>query len=229
MESLGIEFNNILTQAQTPISPFEFIFMLVLTAITSYMVKITYVKYGSAISNRRGFGKIFIPIAMTTMIIITVVKSSLALSLGLVGALSIVRFRAAIKEPEELVYLFICIAIGLGFGANQILVTILGVFALILFIVLTKQSMNKEESENVMFLTLSKHSKDSIDLNGVLQILENTCTEVDLKRLDDSSSMNELSFVVSFADKTKLVQLKKELMNLDSNLEITFLDNSKIF
>ena len=40
---------------------------------------------------------------MTTMVIISIVKSSLALSLGLVGALSIVRFRAAIKEPEELV------------------------------------------------------------------------------------------------------------------------------
>ena len=53
---------------------------------------------------------------MTTMLIITVVKSSLALSLGLVGALSIVRFRAAIKEPEELAYLFLTIAIGLALG-----------------------------------------------------------------------------------------------------------------
>ena len=53
------------------------------------------------------------------MIIITIVKSSLALSLGLVGALSIVRFRTAIKDPEELSFLFISIAIGLGMGANQ--------------------------------------------------------------------------------------------------------------
>ena len=55
---------------------------------------------------------------MTTYIVIMVVKNSLALSLGLVGALSIVRFRAAIKEPEELVYLFLIIAAGLGCGAN---------------------------------------------------------------------------------------------------------------
>jgi hypothetical protein len=58
-------------------------------------------------------------ITMTTMLIITIVKASLALSLGLVGALSIVRFRAAIKEPEELAYLFLAIAIGLDFGAGQ--------------------------------------------------------------------------------------------------------------
>ena len=63
---------------------------------------------------------------MTTMLIITIVKSSLALSLGLVGALSVVRFRTAIKEPEELSYLFFTIAIGLGFGANQTLITVIG-------------------------------------------------------------------------------------------------------
>lgn len=51
-------------------------------------------------------------------LVIFVVKSSLALSLGLVGALSIVRFRTPIKGPEELVYLFLSIAIGLGFGAG---------------------------------------------------------------------------------------------------------------
>lgn len=59
------------------------------------------------------------------MLVITVVKSSLALSLGLVGALSIIRFRSAIKEPEELTYLFLAISLGLGFGANQTVITII--------------------------------------------------------------------------------------------------------
>jgi len=52
---------------------------------------------------------------MTTMLVISIVKSSLALSLGLVGALSIVRFRSAIKEPEELVYIFLSMAITFHF------------------------------------------------------------------------------------------------------------------
>jgi len=51
---------------------------------------------------------------MTTIFISTVVESSLALTLGLVGALSIVRFRTAVKEPEELSYMFLAITIGLG-------------------------------------------------------------------------------------------------------------------
>ena len=65
-----------------------------------------------------------IPImSLITFLIIMVVKSSLALSLGLVGALSIVRFRTPIKEPEELVYLFLSISLGLGFGAGLTLIT----------------------------------------------------------------------------------------------------------
>ncbi len=72
------------------------------------------------------------------MLIITIVKSSLALSLGLVGALSIVRFRSAIKEPEELAYLFLCIAIGLGLGASQTAITTLA-FIVIMGVLMLKK------------------------------------------------------------------------------------------
>ena len=73
---------------------------------------------------------------MTTAFIISIVKSSLALSLGLVGALSIIRFRTAIKEPEEISYLFICIGIGLGLGANYKLITIMAVILIIASIII---------------------------------------------------------------------------------------------
>jgi hypothetical protein len=63
--------------------------------------------------------RVFPLLTMVTIAVIAVVKSSLALSLGLVGALSIVRFRAAIKDPEELVYLFLCIGVGLALGAEE--------------------------------------------------------------------------------------------------------------
>ncbi|MFT7618435.1 MAG: hypothetical protein ACI97A_002078 [Planctomycetota bacterium] len=79
--------------------------------------------------------KVFPLLTIVTIAVIFVVKTSLALSLGLVGALSIVRFRAAIKDPEELVYLFLCIGIGLSLGALQVwpavaLVVIASVFVL---------------------------------------------------------------------------------------------------
>ena len=100
----------------------NFVLSLICAVILSFFVQLFYIKFSSSLSNRKEFSKNFVILAVTTCIVIMIVKSSLALSLGLVGALSIVRFRAAIKEPEELVYLFLIIAIGLGCGANQLVI-----------------------------------------------------------------------------------------------------------
>ena len=105
-----------------------FVISLLCAAILSFLVQLFYLRYSSTLSNRKEFSKNFVILGVTTCIVIMIVKSSLALSLGLVGALSIVRFRAAIKEPEELVYLFLIIAIGLGCGANQLIIIITGIF-----------------------------------------------------------------------------------------------------
>ena len=86
---------------------------LILSAFLAWSLGKLYVKYGTALSNRRRFASNFVLLSVTTTLIITVIKSSLALSLGLVGALSIVRFRSAIKEPEELVFIFFAISVGL--------------------------------------------------------------------------------------------------------------------
>lgn len=229
MDGINFNWENYLTQSQAQISSPEFIINLALTALFAYFLKKVYGRFGQALSNRSIFGNIFVPVAMTTMVIITVVKSSLALSLGLVGALSIVRFRAAIKEPEELVYLFICIAIGLGFGANQINVTIIGFLMIVIAVAIIRRSAFKVERSNVMYLTISKKSKTRLDIDTILEVLERNSFEVDLKRLDESPSTNEASFVTAFQDKAQLLQLRDDLFKFDNELEVTFLDNTKIF
>ena len=112
-----------------------FVINLILTLILCFILRYIYIKFSTTLSNKYEFSKNFVILGLTTCIVITIVKSSLALSLGLVGALSIVRFRAAIKEPEELIYLFLVIAIGLGNGAGQIKITSIGVLLSILTIV----------------------------------------------------------------------------------------------
>ena len=91
--------------------------------LCSFALKIIYENKSSSLSGKFHIGVVIPILAQITFFIILIVKSSLALSLGLIGALSIVRFRTPIKEPEELVYLFFSIAIGIGFGAGQTLIT----------------------------------------------------------------------------------------------------------
>jgi uncharacterized membrane protein YhiD involved in acid resistance len=108
---------------------------LIGSGLLAFFVKLLYQRFSNSISNRENFSSVFIPLTISTALVISVVKSSLALSLGLVGALSIVRFRAAIKDPEELVYLFFCIAIGLTLGAERWREAFAGVFVFTLFVV----------------------------------------------------------------------------------------------
>lgn len=140
-------FQEFLTTQSVQVPVFTFVLNLLLAALLGYILSLVYVRYGKALSNRRGFAANFILMAMTTMLIISIVKSSLALSLGLVGALSIVRFRAAIKEPEELAYLFPTISIGLGLGADQTVITIVAFLIIIGIIWFKNRSEGKEKHD----------------------------------------------------------------------------------
>lgn len=220
-------FLEFLTTQGSEISIWGFIINLVIASLLAYILSWIYVRYGNTLSNRNIFAKNFITIAMTTMFIITIVKSSLALSLGLVGALSIVRFRAAIKEPEELSYLFLTIAIGLGLGADQRLITIVSFIVIVSVIWIMSISRKKEDNQN-LHLTVSSRNKNNVDLDAVVEVLKKSCNVVNLKRFDETDEMIEASFLVEFDDIEQLYNSKKELQMLDDALKITFLDTKSI-
>lgn len=90
-----------------------FIFMI-------YKKTLTGVMYSS------GFALTLVGLSLVTTLVIMAVTSNVVLSLGMVGALSIVRFRAAIKEPVEIVFLFWAIAVGIVIGAGMIPLAIIG-------------------------------------------------------------------------------------------------------
>ncbi|MHC4942728.1 MAG: DUF4956 domain-containing protein [Planctomycetota bacterium] len=119
---------------------------LVLVLILGQVLSWHYQHFAQVLSNKRKFARLFVFISATTMMVITVVKSSLALSLGLVGALSIIRFRTPIKEPEDLAYLFLALATGIGLGADQRLATCL-MFLGILAAITMFQTFRREKGD----------------------------------------------------------------------------------
>ena len=174
----------------------NFVISLFCAAILSFIVQLFYIRYSSTLSNRKEFSKNFVILGVTTSIVIMIVKSSLALSLGLVGALSIVRFRAAIKEPEELVYLFLIIAIGLGCGASQVVITTTGVsFALIIIFFyygnLTKSRKNIEEIINLGII-IDQNISDT-QINKLIQDIKKISNEmkfISMSRTENNTSIN---------------------------------------
>jgi uncharacterized membrane protein YhiD involved in acid resistance len=205
-----------------------FIFSFIVCAVLAFILGKFYIRYGNALSNRKAFSRNFIVLAITTMFIISVVKSSLALSLGLVGALSIVRFRSAIKEPEELTYLFLTIAIGLGCGAGLTILTLIAFVGFIAIIWFVNKYQKSTEAQN-LYLTISSNQPQSIDLKNIVEVLKKYCSGIKLKRTDETPAAIEASFFVEFDDFEKLEQAKSDIKKIHSSIAITFMDNTRDF
>ncbi|HET6244678.1 MAG TPA: DUF4956 domain-containing protein [Bacteroidia bacterium] len=227
----NINFNSFISDNFAGFSPRDlpnFIFSFIVSALLAFILSKVYIKYGNALSNRKAFARNFVVLAIATMFIISVVKSSLALSLGLVGALSIVRFRSAIKEPEELTYLFLTIAIGLGCGAGLTLLTTIAFIGFVFFIWLNSRTQKALESKN-LYLTLSASQPDLFDLKQVVEVLKKYCTAVKLKRTDETQNEMEASFMVEVEDFNQLQLAKEGIKSLNKSIAITFMDNSRDF
>ena len=123
MNDFTNNLNDLLTPNMNQVDLVPTLFSFLLCVIMSFILRDFYIKRSFSLSGKLHIGSVIPVLSAVVFLVIIVVKSSLALSLGLVGALSIVRFRTPIKEPEELIYLFLAIAIGLGYAAGQVLIT----------------------------------------------------------------------------------------------------------
>ena len=202
-----------------------FVFNILISALLAIILKFTYIRYGNSLSNRRQFGNNFLLITMTTVLIITVVKSSLALSLGLVGALSIIRFRAAIKDPEELAYIFLTIAVGLGLGADQRTITIIAFATIIIIVAVTKKISNPLGEDKNLNLSIQSNNLQNLNLKAITNILKINCDAVELRRFDQDEESLEISFIIEIKEISFLDNIKKGFQELDKKVKITFLDN----
>ena len=218
--------SNILAQAPAQPSLGLLVFDILLAAICSMTLAWFYVRFGQSLSNRQRLAKNFLLISVTTALIITVVKSSLALSLGLVGALSIVRFRSAIKEPEELAYLFLAIALGLGFGANQHAITLVAFFLILGLVSLQTKFKQVINAEN-LFLTI-KLAGGKKDLDKITDKLKAYCQKIDLKRVDQNNKFLEVAFEVEFKNSGQVNQALKAIKKMSKTAEVTLIDQTGI-
>ena len=202
----------------------SFVLSLVLAALLGVILGQAYIRFGQSLSNRRLFARNFLLLTVTTTLIISIVKSSLALSLGLVGALSIVRFRAAIKEPEELAFLFLAIAIGLGLGAGQALVTMVALAVILALVVVRGLIYRSPEAPN-LFLTVTSAAPAKLSAGQILEALAASGASASLKRFDETPELLEAAFHVDFHEVGKLEKFTQRLRELSAGVRVSCLDD----
>ena len=172
----------------------------------------------SAFSNTKNAFSI---VALSTVLIISVVKSSLALSLGLVGALSIIRFRTPIKDPEELGYLFFIIATGLAAGAEQEIALIVSTPIILFFLYLINLNKQSKKERGILYLEVEEKLLDS-----VVEAFQKGGYHFSLNRLIKEKSKFSLDVNVGNIDFTDLNKLIKEIEGKGVEL-LTFISNEE--
>ena len=204
---------------------------LVCAFIISLLIKFHYKKFSSTLTNRDDFSNLFPFITLTVVLVIYIVKSSLALSLGLVGALSIVRFRTPIKEPEELAYLFICIGAGLGYGANQTIPTTVAVILILVLVYLVKIKKVRTDNKNI-FLNLEIEKKNEVNTSEITksinQILKTENDNFNLIKLDISDEIFQATYILNIKNLDKLELINNSLQLKYPNIRINFVDQNQV-
>ncbi|HAV65019.1 MAG TPA: DUF4956 domain-containing protein [Verrucomicrobiales bacterium] len=198
----------------------QFVINLLLAGLLAYLLGRVYVRFGTVLANREMFSRNFMLLTMTTMVIITIVKSSLALSLGLVGALSIIRFRAAIKEPEELAYLFLAISIGLGLGASQTIITTLA-FVIMVAVIISRHFVRGSAPRPNLYLTISHSGNGQLSLPQLVEAVNKFSRRSLLKRYDEGEGVLEASFQANFDSVERVNECTRHLRSLSDSIRVS--------
>ena len=140
---------------------------IVLAAVLGFFIFLSY-----AISHRgtiysRKFNASLVILAVLTGTVMTVIGNNIALSLGMVGALSIVRFRTAVKDPLDTAYMFWALTMGILLGAGQYIIALVVVAAI--SVVLFALNLFKFTSPNAYLLVLHYDEDAEYDINQQLR------------------------------------------------------------
>lgn len=135
-------FKSSFLENTTSISLFDMAVALIFAFGIGMFIFLIYKKTYQGVMYSSSFGTTLVALTMITTVVILAVTSNVVLSLGMVGALSIVRFRTAIKEPLDIAFLFWSIAIGIVLAAGLIPLAVIGsaVIGLLLLVLVNKKS-----------------------------------------------------------------------------------------
>ncbi len=205
-----------------------FLIKLLTAAGLSWSVAVFYVRFGGALTDRRALARQFLLLTLTTLLIIHVVKSSIALSLGLVGALSLIRFRTAIKEPEELGYLFLCVGIGLSVGAGYNLLTAAGVLTVLLLLAAQAwwAGRGRARGGTHIFLTVTAPTPST---EAVRALVRQALPTARFRRLDADAATTTLAWLLPApTDAEALLSAQAALTGLAPGVQVSAVEQREL-
>lgn len=192
-----------------------FLMAMLSSFICGMIVYFVYRRFFKGVIYNNNFNILLVMTSMVTSFIVLVISSNVVLSLGMVGALSIVRYRTAIKDPLDVGFLFWTVAVGITSGAGLYLISLLGTLFVAAIYILLVQVRNRTR----MYLLVVKFSPDANE--RVLQTTE-SLNKV-LKNKTSTRDSIELTWEVKInTDNTAFMQKLTELEGVESAVLVEF-------
>ncbi len=204
--------------AATKLTFVSILLCLFITALLGAYIFIVYRRINAASFYNRNFNISLVAIAMITAAIIITIQSNIVVSLGMVGALSIVRFRTAVKDPLDLVFLFWSISVGIICGAGFALIAMLASLCLTVIIIILLR-IRQEKNTTLLSIRASDYNAEKI----IMDIIGNNCTLSNIRAQNMDANGMDMTVEVRIREKERLVH---ELMESDLVEGISFVENS---
>lgn len=202
----------------TAVSPFDMALALVLAFGLGMFIFLIYKKTYDGVMYSSSFGVTLMALTMITTLVILAVTSNVVLSLGMVGALSIVRFRTAIKEPLDIAFLFWSIAAGIVLAAGMIPLAVIGsvIIGVILLVFVNRKS---HSNPYIVVLQCSGHDSEA----GARAYLERETERCVVKSKTAQKGMVELNLEVRLRDdNTDFINTLAEMPGVSSAVLVSY-------
>lgn len=216
------DFSNILNVS---ITPQEVLSNLIFSLIAGLIISFFYRKSYNGPGYQASFVNSLILLVIITSIVIMVIGNNLARAFGLVGAMSIIRFRTAVKETQDIIYIFFALAIGMATGVGLHLMALFSsIFIGVITLVLNSSKFSTPIKSDLLlqfaFNSNGKETKEYIDL------INKYCRKsklINAKAIGEGDSL-ELSYYVGFKNKEKTTEFVQHLRKVEgvSNVNLFF-------
>ena len=211
-------FKSSFLESITEFSLIDTVIGMVFALVIGLYIFVIYKKTFSGIMYSTGFGMALVGLSLVTTLVIMAVTSNVVLSLGMVGALSIVRFRAAIKEPMEIVFLFWALAVGIVIGAGMIPLAVIG-SAVIGIILVLFVSYRFTDTPYILIVGC----KDEKAEQGAMDVIRSSVAKYIVKSKTVSDAGIELTAEIRVKDQaTSFVNRVNEVDGVSAATLVTF-------
>ena len=213
--------NSVIEEFTGTIAVNEILLSLLFAFLISVFIIFVYRKTYTGVVYSKSFSLCLILLAMVTAVIIRTINSNLSLSLGMVGALSIVRFRTAIKEPIDTIYMFWAISVGIMTGAGIYLIAALASIGIGLLYFISYMMGFKLSSQ---YLLIVKYN-----INDDKEVIEkiNKLEKTKLKSKNITKGIVEVSYEIAVKD--NIEDILKDFENNEKIINVSIISYQNDF